>query len=193
MSLSGTTSEELTPWQVLRTRSVLDCAPWFHVVADDVRLPSGEIIEGFYRIETMDFVMIFPLGKDNQALTLRGYKHGPGKIMSQLPAGYMDRENESSLACAQRELLEETGHVAEEWRALGSLSVSGNRGMGRAHFFLAQGLCAVAPPDSGDLETLVIQWLSLDQLRGQWRDGEFDNAAAVALIGLALDALAEGV
>jgi len=156
MSNDERTPDKLTPWQVLRTRSVLDCAPWFHVVADDVRLPSGEIIEGFYRIETMDFVMIFPLGKDNQVLTLRGYKHGPGKIMSQLPAGYMDRENESPLACAQRELLEETGHVAEEWRALGSLSVSGNRGMGHAHFFLAQGLRAVAPPDSGDLETLVV-------------------------------------
>ena len=192
MAMSEAMSEELTRWQVLRTRSVLDCTPWFHVVADDVALPDGQIIEGFYRIETMDFTMMFPLRADGQVLTLRGYKHGPGKIMYQLPAGYMDRENESPLACAQRELLEETGHVAEEWRALGSLSMDGNRGMGRAHFFLAQDLQAIAAPDSGDLETLVVKWLPVDALRRHWRAGEFDNAAATALIGLALDALAHG-
>ena len=47
----------------------------------------------------------------------------------------------------------------------------------------------VAPPDSGDLETLVVRWLSLDKVRRLWRAGEFDNAAATAIIGLALDTL----
>jgi ADP-ribose pyrophosphatase len=183
-------ADELTPWQVLRTRSLLDCSPWFRVVADDLLLPNGQRIESYYRIEAPDFVMIFALADDGRVLTLRGYKHGVGRVMFQLPAGYMDRVGESPLACAQRELLEETGHTAHEWHALGSLSVDGNRGMGRAHMFLARGARAVAPPDSGDLETLVVTWLPLDALRQRWRAGEFDNAAATALIGLALDALA---
>jgi hypothetical protein len=55
--------------------------------------------------------------------------------------------------------------------------------------FLAQGLEQVAAPDSGDLETWVMRWLSLDELRHNWRQGEFDNTAATALIGLALDAM----
>jgi ADP-ribose pyrophosphatase len=183
---------ELTPWQVLRTQSLLDCSPWLRVVADDVLLPDGRRIENYLRIEAMDFVMIFPMTHDGRVLALRGYKHGAGRVMYQLPAGYLDRENESPLACAQRELLEETGHTADEWQSLGDLSTSGNRGMGRAHLFLARGLRAVAPPDSGDLETLVLEWLSLDELRRLWRAGEFDNTAASAAIGLALDALAEG-
>ncbi len=182
-------TDELIPWEVLRTREILDCSPWFCVVADDVRLPDGQLVQDFYRIKAPDFVMIFPLADDGQVLTLRGYKHGVGRIVYQLPAGYMDRENESPLACAQRELLEETGHTADEWRSLGSLSVDGNRGMGRARLFLARGLRAVAPPDSGDLETLVVEYLSLHALRRRWRAGEFDNAAAAALIGLALDML----
>jgi hypothetical protein len=61
--------------------------------------------------------------------------------------------------------------------------------MGHAHLFLARGLQAVARPDSGDLETLVVEWLSLDELRNHWRAGEFDNTAATAIIGLALAAL----
>ena len=101
----------------------------------------------------------------------------------------MDRANELPLDCARRELLEETGHVADEWRSLGRLSVDGNRGLGHAHMFLARGLQAVAPPDSGDLETLLVEWLSLDDLRRHWRAGGFDNTAATAAIGLAGDAL----
>jgi ADP-ribose pyrophosphatase len=182
-------SDELKPWQVLRTRLLLDCSPWFRVVADDLLLPDGRRIDDYYRIEALDFVMIFPLAGDGRVLVLRGYKHGPGRVMYQLPAGYMDHPGESPLACAQRELLEETGHTAQEWHALGSLSTSGNRGMGRAHVFLARGLDYVAPPDAGDLEELVVEWLSLEELRRYWRAGEFDNAAATALIGLALDTL----
>jgi ADP-ribose pyrophosphatase len=185
-------TDELIPWKVLRTQEVLDCSPWFRVVADDVQLPAGQLVQGYHRIESMDFVMIFPLADDGRVLALRGYKHGPGRVIFQLPAGYMDHEHESALLCAQRELLEETGHTAQQWLSLGSLSVDGNRGLGRARLFLARGLRAVAPPDSGDLETLLLQWLPLDELRQLWRAGEFDNAAASALIGLALDVLGDG-
>jgi ADP-ribose pyrophosphatase len=182
-------TEELTPWKVLRTQDVLDCSPWFRVLADDVQLPEGRVVQGYYRIESLDFVMIFPLADDGRVLALRGYKHGPGRVMYQLPAGYMDQEGETALLCAQRELLEETGHAAEQWLSLGSLSVDGNRGLGHAHLFMARGLRAVAAPDSGDLETLALHWLPLDELRQLWRAGEFDNTAASALIGLALDVL----
>jgi ADP-ribose pyrophosphatase len=185
-------TDELQPWQVLGTRPLLDCSPWFRVVADNVLLPDGRQVEDFYRIEAPDFVIIFPLAIDGRVLVLRGYKHGAGRVMFQLPAGYMDRPNETPLACAQRELLEETGHVADEWHSLGRLSVDGNRGLGNAHLFLAQGLRAKAAPDPGDLETLEVEWLSLDSVRRHWRSGEFDNTAATATIGLALDALADG-
>jgi hypothetical protein len=69
--------------------------------------------------------------------------------------------------------------------------VDGNRGLGYAHLFLARELRSTAAPDSGDLETLFVEWLPLGELRRLWRAGEFDNAAATAIIGLALDALGE--
>jgi ADP-ribose pyrophosphatase len=153
-------------------------------------LPDGERVQNFYRIPAPDFVMILPITEEERVLTLRGYKHGAGRVIAQLPAGYMDRPHESPLGCAQRELAEETGYRAREWQALGRLTVDGNRGLGRAHLFLARGLDRVAAPDSGDLETWVLRWLSLDELRHSWRQGEFDNTAAAALIGLALDTLA---
>ena len=186
-------NHELESWRVLASRSLFDCSPWFRIVADDVILPDGQRIDDYYRIDAPDFVMIFPVMDDGRVLALRGYKHGAGRVMYQLPAGYMDRANESPLACAQRELLEETGCEAGKWDLLGCLSVDGNRGFGHAHLFLARNLRRVSAPDSGDLETLVIQRLSVDSVRRLWRVGEFDNTAASAIIGLALDRLDNGL
>jgi ADP-ribose pyrophosphatase len=187
MTKAASTNPKSPSWQVLSTRTLFDASPWFRVVADDLLLPDGRSVEGFYRIEALDFVMVFPLADDGRTLALHGYKHGPGRVIFQLPAGYMDRADESPLDCAKRELLEETGYRADGWTSLGSLSVNGNRGMGRAHLFLARGLRAVAEPDSGDLEALDLKWLSSSALRRLWRAGEFDNGTTTALIGLALD------
>ncbi len=57
----------------------------------------------------------------------RHYKHGPRHVILSLPAGHLE-PGEQPLDSAKRELLEETGFVADDkdWRSLGSFVVSGN-------------------------------------------------------------------
>jgi len=47
------------------------------------------------------------------------------------------KDGEDPVAAAQRELLEETGYVAEEWIELGNFMTDANRGNGRGYYFLA--------------------------------------------------------
>ena len=179
------------PWETLARREVVDRRPWVRLWAEDVRLPDGRVIEDFSTIDLPDYVVVVALTPEGQVVVERNYKHGPRRVCINLPAGYLERD-ESPLAAARRELLEETGYVAEEWVSLGSFANDGNRGCGQGFFFLARGARRVAAPDAGDLEELVIGLLRPDELAQAVRSGEVAILSIAAAIGLAAIAQAGG-
>ncbi len=184
---------ETTPqlWETLARREVVDRRPWVRLWAEDVRLPDGRVIEDFSTIDLPDYVVVVALTPEGQVVVERNYKHGPRRVCINLPAGYLERD-ESPLAAARRELLEETGYVAEEWVSLGGFANDGNRGCGQGFFFLARGARQVAAPDAGDLEELVVGLLGPDELARAVRSGEVAILSIAAAIGLAAIARAGG-
>jgi ADP-ribose pyrophosphatase len=178
-------------WEVIARHEVADRRPWLRLWAEDVRLPDGRTIEGFLTIDAPDVAATVALTPDGQAVISRNYKHGPRRVCINLPAGYLN-PGEEPLAAARRELLEETGYVADEWIALSESVESGNRGSGRTFLFLARGARRVAEPDADDLEELQIGLMPLPDLAQAVRSGEVAILSHVAAIGMALVAEAGG-
>ncbi|MDR7097142.1 NUDIX domain-containing protein [Hydrogenophaga laconesensis] len=93
---------------------------FLHVVRDTVRMPDG-------RDATREFVlhpgavMVIGLLDDGRVVMERQFRHPMQAVMIEFPAGKLDA-GEGSLACAQRELLEETGYSASEWAFAGRLA-----------------------------------------------------------------------
>lgn len=176
-------------WDILASRPLLDRRPWLTVWEEDVRLPDGTLIPGYLRSRARDYSMVFALLADGTAPLVRQYKHGPGRLSYDLPAGYLDGPDEPPLSGAQRELHEETGLVADEWRALGHLVIDTNRGEDRAHIFLALGARPEGAPHLDPTEALEVSYYTPDALRDMVRSGMIDSMASVAGILLALNAL----
>jgi ADP-ribose pyrophosphatase len=86
---------------------------------DRVRLPSGREARREYIVHP-GAVMIVPLLDDGRLVLERQYRYPMGRVMLEFPAGKLDA-GEDKLACAQRELLEETGYRAAEWAHAGVL------------------------------------------------------------------------
>lgn len=86
---------------------------FLHVVRDEVALPSGHTATREYVLHP-GAVMIIGLLDDGRVVMERLYRHPMGEVLLEMPAGKLDK-GEGSLACARRELQEETGYVAKEW------------------------------------------------------------------------------
>ncbi len=86
-------------------------------VRDTVALPSGAQATREYIVHP-GAVMLIPLLDDGRLVMERQYRHPMGRVMVEFPAGKLDAE-EDILACARRELLEETGYSATQWARAG--------------------------------------------------------------------------
>lgn len=86
----------------------------------------------------------------NEIVLVRQYRYAAGRTLLEIPAGTREPGEEPG-ATAVRELAEETGYRAGEWRPLGSFFTAPGFCDEVIHLFLAEGLTPGAPaPDPGE-------------------------------------------
>lgn len=170
---------------------LLSRPPWIEVGVERVELPEGRVVDEFLWVKTRDFAIVVAVTPAGDVILERSYKHGPRRVAISLPAGYLE-EGETPLAAAHRELREETGYEADEWKALGSFTVDGNYGVCTEHAFLATNARRVrgtGTADHDDLEEIELLTLPLKEAIALIDKGEvaqLSSAAALALAALAL-------
>ncbi|MEO6973826.1 MAG: NUDIX hydrolase [Rhodoferax sp.] len=96
---------------------------FLHAFRDMVRLPDGTLASREYVVHP-GAVMIIALLEDPpgswSVVLERQYRYPVQRVMVEFPAGKLD-PGEDVLACARRELLEETGYSARQWARAGVL------------------------------------------------------------------------
>jgi len=92
---------------------------FLHAMRDTVRLPDGKQAFREYVIHPGAVMVVAEL-PDGRLVIERQFRYPMQSVMVEFPAGKLD-PGEDSLACAQRELLEETGYTARQWARAGVL------------------------------------------------------------------------
>lgn len=146
---------------------------------DTVRLPDGTEAYREY-IRHPGAVAIVALFDDGCVLLERQFRYPNRRVFVEIPAGKLE-PGEPHLDTAQRELLEETGYVAAEWRRLGVIHTAIGYTDETIELFLAKNLTEkTASLDAGEfLETLRVPF---DEAIAMIRDGRITDAKT--MIGL---------
>lgn len=128
-----------------------------HVVEDEVRLPDGRSAVREY-VRHPGAVMIIALLDDETLILERQFRYPLGRHFIELPAGKMET-GEAPLATARRELMEECGYQARDWRHLATLHPCIGYADERIELFLARDLAHVGrSPDDGEfLEVMPVK------------------------------------
>jgi ADP-ribose pyrophosphatase len=146
--------------KILSTKVVYE-APVFYVTSERVKEPSGVKVRRDL-IRHPGSVVIMALDetkKEPRVLLIKQYRYAAGDEIWEFPAGRID-PGDSPLSGAKRELAEETGYKAREWK--------------RALFFYAS---------PGFLDETMSVFLARDLIRGEAspEEDEFITAEFVAV------------
>ena len=134
---------------------------FLRVFEDTVRCPDGHVAPREY-LRHPGAVMVMPLLDDGDLVLERQFRYPLGRSIVEFPAGKID-PGEDILACAQRELREETGYSAREWTYLGGFHNAVGYCDEKIEVYLARGL-SFERAASDDGEVLEIFTATLEQV-----------------------------
>lgn len=155
----------------------------FAICQDSQQYPDGRERQ-VTRMEHPGAVVIVPIGAQGEFVLERQYRAAVNRWLLEFPAGTMER-GENPLECAQRELAEEVGLVAQHWQSLGTMLPAPGFCNEVQHLFIAQGLSVVSKNPDED-EMIEMLYLNQRDLTEQIRIGEVIDSKTVAAFYRAL-------
>lgn len=175
-------TDERLAWPVVGTR-VLGQGVITTLRQDDVEAPDHTVIKREY-LDHPGAVSVIALDAQHRVALVRQYRHPVRHRLVEPPAGLLDIEGENYLVAAQRELAEEVGLAAQEWRVLVDVFSTPGIISESLRIFLARELSVTQAPDGfireGEEAQMDIVWASLADLVDAVLAGRLHNPSLVS-------------
>lgn len=140
---------------------------------EEVDLPNGKKT----RLELMDHpgASAIVAVEDGEVILIRQYRHAASGFLWEIPAGTLD-PGEHPDACARRELTEEAGVAATQWRVLGKIFTAPGFCNEVIHIYLAQGLQPASFDRDPDEVITEVRRFPLTEALDMMQRGEIQDA-----------------
>ncbi len=182
-------SRVIKPWMNIASEQIADCRVFtVHKKLSRRETGTTDRTHDFYVFDSGDWVNVIPLTENREVLMIEQYRHGTEGFTLEIPGGSVDPEDPSPVYAAERELLEETGYIAQKWIPLGQShpnpAIQGNL----CHTFLALNVRQIEIPEFAGTEDIAVRLLPLDDVPDLIRQGTITHALVmVAFYWLSLN------
>jgi 8-oxo-dGTP pyrophosphatase MutT (NUDIX family) len=166
-----------SPWKKLSVKKVYE-TPWIRVEENDVIRPNGsQGMYGWIHFKNKA-IGIIPVDDAMNTWLVGQHRFTLNEYSWEIPTGGVPM-NEDSLTGAKRELKEETGLVAEEWKELLKIHTSNSVTDEFGYIYLATKLTQLATAWD-ETEVLQIIKLPLCEAVSMVMDGEITDSLSIA-------------
>jgi 8-oxo-dGTP pyrophosphatase MutT (NUDIX family) len=170
VQIVSTVQRQLSSWVTLQERTI-------------VRKP-GSTPEIYHSFSQADYVTVLAVTSEGLVPMVRQFRPAIQGFSLELPGGMVET-NELPLLTAERELFEETGFkLVRPMVELGVLTPDTGRLENRFYGYFAGDV--IPDPDWREEIGVEQSLMKLDEFKLAVRDGGFDHALHIALVGLAL-------
>lgn len=146
------------------------------VQRDTIELPDGKRTAREYILHP-GAVVILPLLDDGKVLLERQFRYPLHDVFIEFPAGKID-PGEDPLDCAKRELVEETGYTATDWRFVSTIHNAIAYSDEHLDLYLARGL-KQGEQKLDDGEFLELFTATIDELLQWVREGKVTDVKTI--------------
>ncbi len=162
-------------------RKVIYTGKVLTLLKDEVELPNGKNASREYCLH-IGAVCVIPVLSDKSVIVERQYRHAHGRIFLEIPAGKLNYKDEDPLEAAKRELLEETGAVANKYTFLGEIDTSPALLSEKIYMFLAEDI-SFKEQNLDEDEFLEVEKIHIDKLVDMTMEGKIkDSKTQIAVL-----------
>lgn len=175
-------------WEEVSTEHIVQ-DEWMDLRKSAFRLPNGTVFEPFYTYSRKDYTVIVASDCDGKYLCVRQFRQGIREVTTEFPAGGLERTDgkeyrtgsgdalsEDALSTAQRELLEETGYVSDEWTHLITIPSQATIADNYAYVYMAKNCRKVSGQDLDETEFLNVELRTEQEIEELIHTGRFQQA-----------------
>lgn len=180
MKHTGSGTDEELIERGLNSKEIF-CGRVVRLYVDEIELPDGAHATREH-LRHNGAACVVPLTAEGDVLMVRQWRYPMGEVTLEIPAGKLDSPSEDPLAAAKRELREETGAAAGQYRYLGRFYPACAYSNEVIHMYLATDLSfgKASPDDDEFIYTVRIPLKEL--VRRILREGDLPDAKTQAAI-----------
>ena len=167
-------------WEEISTEHIVQ-DEWIDFRRSAYRFPDGTVWQPYYSFTRRDYAVVVASDTEGRFICVHQFRQGIRQVTTEFPAGAIEKKDgedpqAAALRGAQRELLEETGYVSDQWRPLLVIPSNATISDNIAYLFAAENCRKVSGQQLDAMELLRVGTYTAEEIDTMLADGRFQQS-----------------